>query len=205
MLKKFKINLNPTECYQIVSFCSEFLKICGLFPIKVIKNEFNQYQISLSKIGLIFTASHFSVYFLNFFKLLFSIQAITITRSKATFILWMECLALAILFSSIYQVFRRHKKFVTKMERLERILNELEMDLKPALRRIKIILVISLILFVLYLIIGVCIYALNINQTVTAKATVTQVYIGAIVCYFVVVITILNMGFDACNKILMNM
>lgn len=205
MFKKHKINLNPSECYEIESFCSQFLKICGLFPIKVIKNEFNQHQISLSKVGLILTASHFALYFFNLFQFLFTMQSLMVTRYKATLILLMEFLTLIILFSSIFHVFKNHKKYVTILASLEKIFNELKIDLKPELKRFKIILVISFILLAFYLIIGVFICYLNINQTVTAKTTVNNVYLCAIVSYFVVVITILKMGFDACNKFLMKM
>lgn len=205
MFKNKKINLNPSESYEVVSFCSEFLKICGLFPIKVIKNEFNQHQISLSKIGLILTASHFSLYFLTLFEFLFTSQSIAVSRYNATLTLMMECLKFTIIFSTIYQIFRRHKKYLTKLERLQKILNELEIDLKPELKRIKIILVISLILLVFYLSIGICIYSFNINKLLTAKSILTRVYVCAVVSYFAVVITILKMGFDACNTFLEKM
>lgn len=205
MLKNIKINLKPSECYEVISFSSNLLKICGLFPIKVIKNEFNQHQISLSKIGLIFTALHLFLYMLFLIEFLFKFQAITFSRSRGILIIIMECLTLTIICSSIYQVFKGHKKFVTKLERLEVIFNELKIDVKPALRRIKIFFLFMIILLVFYLIIEFFLYFLKINGIIDLKAILTQIYIFAEVIYFVVVVKVVQMGLDACNQVLVKM
>lgn len=91
------------------------------------------------------------------------------------------------------------------MERIEILFKELKIDLKPELRRMKISSLIGFTMLVCYLILGVFIYSSDTNEVVSLKAIWTQIYVCGIVSYFLIVVVIHKMGFEACHKFLMEM